>query len=247
MKRTFLFFIVTIITTFSIYSQSNTRIDSLIDLGNDYISFNDNDEAMNVFNKALKLDANYAPALDAKINLLIQTNNYKDAGKLAEKAIENNPKFATFYLHIGKCYIHKEKYEESIEYFNHGIELLDSDNKLLLNKFYVNKGAAYQKMLESDLALENYTKAIELNPNNPNVFIYRGYLYYKNSEFDKAISDFGIVINLDSKNPYAYYNRGMSYMKLEQKDKACRDFHKACEMGNTNACKMVITKCLKLN
>ncbi len=246
MKRTFLFFAL-IITTFSIYSQSNTKIDSLIDLGNDYISFNDIDEAMIFFNKALKLDVNYAPALDAKINLLIQTNNYKDAGKLVEKAIENNPKHAQFYLHIGKYNIHKERYEKSIEYFNQGIKLLNNNNKLLLNKFYVNKGAAYQKMMEFESALENYTKAIELNPNNPNVFIYRGYLYYKNSEFDKAISDFNTVINIDPKNPFAYYNRGMSYTKLEQKDKACKDFHKACEMGNTNACKMVITKCLKLN
>lgn len=247
MKRTFLFFIITLTTILNTYSQTNTKADSLIDLGKDYITFNDNDEALRVFEKAIELDANYAPALNAKINLLIINNEYKEAGKLTKKALESNPKYAPLYLNLGKYNINKGKYEKSIENFNKGIELLNNSNNFLLNKFYVNKGAAYQKMLESDLALKNYTKAIELNPNNPNVFIYRGYLFYKNNEFEKAIKDFNTVIDLDSKNPYAYYNRGMSYSKLEQKNKACLDFHKACEMGNTNACKLVITKCLKLD
>ncbi|MDA3778775.1 MAG: tetratricopeptide repeat protein [Bacteroidales bacterium] len=247
MKRTLIFFIITIITSFNIYSQTNTTIDSLINLGNDYISINDYDEAMKIFNKALKIDQNYAPTLNAKINLLILSNEYRDAGKLVEKSIEKNSQYAPFYLNLGKYNIHKEKFEQSIEDFNKGIELLDKNtDKFLLNKFFVNKGAAYQKLSESELALKNYTKAIDRNPNNPNVYIYRGYLYYKNGEFEKAITDFSTVIKLDSKNPYAYYNRGMSYTKHDQKNKACKDFHKACEMGNTNACKMVITKCLKL-
>ena len=47
-------------------------------------------------------------------------------------------------------------------------------------------------------------------------------------------------------HPYAYYNRGMIYHKQEKTYEACDDFHKACELGNTHACKMVISHCIQL-
>ena len=57
--------------------------------------------------------------------------------------------------------------------------------------------------------------------------------------------DFNAVIELDPKNPFAFYNRGMINFKQGKKLESCDDFHTACELGNTNACKMVINNCIK--
>jgi len=36
---------------------------------------------------------------------------------------------------------------------------------------------------------------------------------------------------------------GMAYFKQNDKRNACERFHKACSMGNNNACKMIILEC----
>ena len=143
--------------------------------------------------------------------------------------------------------IHKGKYENAIEDLNRALDLNQGSNDTKFdNKVYVNRGAAYQKLLEFDAALNDYSKAIQLNPNNPNVFLYRGFLYYQNEEYESAIIDFNTVIDLDPHNPFAYYNRGMIYTKLQKEDEACDDFHTACELGNMNACRMVVSMCVDL-
>jgi len=42
-----------------------------------------------------------------------------------------------------------------------------------------------------------------------------------------------------------YFNLGMSYYRLKEREKACPYFHKACTMGNTNACRMALMECAK--
>ena len=54
------------------------------------------------------------------------------------------------------------------------------------------------------------------------------------------------IIELDPQNPFAFYNRGMIYLKQENEDKACEDFHASCRLGNKNACKAVMARCIEL-
>ena len=96
-------------------------------------------------------------------------------------------------------------------------------------------------------ALEDYSKAIQLDNTNAVVYLYRGYLYYKDNQHPEALDDFNTVLDLDPENPFAFYNIGMIYFKQEKDYEACDNFHKACELGNTNACKMVISHCIKKN
>jgi len=137
--------------------------------------------------------------------------------------------------------------EDAIEDLNRAMDLAQGSNdKYFESKVYVNRGAAYQKLLAYEKALVDYSKAIQLNDNNPNVFLYRGYLYYQTNEYENALKDFNIVIEIDPKNPYAYYNRGMIFLKQVKDDEACDDFHTACELGNKNGCKMVVANCIDM-
>lgn len=238
-----LFIISFLIISSLTYSQADVK--SLVKMGNDLITLNNYEEALEKFNEALDYLPSYAPALDGKANLLILMEEYKDAGKLIEDAIKKNSDYPQFYLTRGIVLIHKGKFEDAIEDFNRAIDLAQGvTDKKFENKIYVNRGAAYQKLLSYEEALNDYSKAIKLDDSNPNVFVYRGYLYYQTEEYEKALSDFNVVIKIDSENPFAYYNLGMIYLKLNDEDKACDNFHKGCEFGNTNACKMVVSRCL---
>jgi tetratricopeptide (TPR) repeat protein len=229
----------------AVHAQS--RLDSIIELGDDLLSLNDYKGAENKYEQALKIRENYLPAMKSKINVLLLRDRYNKAQKMAEEAIEKHGSDPSFHLYIGKALIAKERYEEALVHLNSASGLVDDEDKEMLNKIYVNKGAVFQKQNDFNNALENYSKALEINKTNPNVFVYRGNLYYKKENYDKALSDFQKVLDLDPNNHVAQYNIGMCFFKQGEKLNACDAFHKACELGNKNACKMVISKCLRSN
>lgn len=246
MKRLFsIFFIFLLVNSFLL---AQTRdLESIVNLGNDFIKLNNYKAALEKFEDALNSLPTYAPALNGKARVLILMEDYRQAEKTIDKAIEFNSDYAPFYLTRGKAYFHRGKYKSAIKDFNRGLDLIiGQNNKELESEFYVNRGATYQKLLNYDEALNDYSQTIKINPDNPNVYMYRGNLYYQNNDFNEAIDDFDKVIEIDPQNPFAFYNRGMIYLKLQEDDKACDDFHKACELGNTNACKMVVSRCIDL-
>ena len=76
---------------------------------------------------------------------------------------------------------------------------------------YVNLGLAHYDKGEYDLAIAEYTKAIELDPENAVAYNGRGDVYYDKGELALAIADYTQAIKLDPQYAVAYYNRGNAY------------------------------------
>lgn len=238
-------FSLLIVFNINLFAQADVK--SLVRIGNDLIEQNNYEGALEKFNEALDYLPSYSPALDGKANLLLMMEDYKGAGKIIENAIEKNSDYAPYYITRGKVLIHKEKYEDAIEDLNRAMDLAQGEyDENFKSDILTNRGAAYQKLVNYDAATNDYSEAISLNPSNSNAFLYRGFLYYQQDEFQMAMEDFNSAIEIDPENPFSYYNRGMVYLKLQKEDEACDDFHTACERGNTNACKMVVSRCIEL-
>ena len=85
---------------------------------------------------------------------------------------------------------------------------------------YNNSGFSYAELGEHEKAIEDYSKAIELNPKNAAVYNNRGISYRKLEEYKKAIEDYSKAIELEPGDADAYYNRAYSYRKLGEHEKA---------------------------
>ncbi|MFO7940873.1 MAG: tetratricopeptide repeat protein [Bacteroidales bacterium] len=236
--------VVALSKPFAGYTQ--TQSDSLIELARDYMLMSDHEAAIEQLDKILDREQTHPLATALKAEILILQNDSKKAGKLVSKALKDYPDTPELLYLDGKLDLQKGRIGRAIEQLSAALAK-EQGNKNLQSDIFLNRGAAYQKNLESDKALDDYSKAIELDPDNPNVYIYRGTLYFGNEDYTLAIEDFEKVILLDPNNPSAYYNLGMAYLKLEDTDKACKNFHKGCELGNKNACRMVIMNCVELN
>ena len=81
-----------------------------------------------------------------------------------------------------------------------------------------------------DGAIENYTKAIELNPNDAIAYNNRGNAYCNKGECDKAIADYNKAIELDPKEADYYNNRGFAYAKMGRFGEALKDCNQALEI-----------------
>jgi tetratricopeptide (TPR) repeat protein len=54
----------------------------------------------------------------------------------------------------------------------------------------------------------NYSKAIEINPQDANAYFNRGNAYEEKSDHDRAIAEYSKVIEINPQDANAYFNRG---------------------------------------
>ncbi len=86
-----------------------------------------------------------------------------------------------------------------------------------------------------DEAVVNYSRALELDPENEEIYYNRGMAYKKLRQYNEAIDDYSQAILLNPDYSRAYNNRGATYRKLKEFDRASNDYKKAIEKDPKNA------------
>ncbi|WP_413991667.1 tetratricopeptide repeat protein [Labrys okinawensis] len=99
---------------------------------------------------------------------------------------------------------------------------------------YYNRAISYANKGKSDLAIQDYSQAIALDPNYASAYNNRCSAYSKTGKFDEAIADCDRAIELKSDYDLAYYNRGNVYRKKNMPDRAIADITKAISIKATD-------------
>ena len=93
---------------------------------------------------------------------------------------------------------------------------------------------AYIGKEELGLAIIDFDKAIEINPNLAAAYANRALAYGINGLFDLAIVDYTKAIELDSDLAKLYFNRALAYKEQDKKAEAIADFEKSITLtGNS--------------
>ena len=103
-------------------------------------------------------------------------------------------------------------------------------NPLAITRILVNRGLSYIDLGRHTEGRNDYTKAINLSPDNPNPYVYRGLSFYSTNKFEEAIADLTKAIELRDKTYNGLtelYYRGKSYLALDRKDEGLADLSKA--------------------
>jgi Flp pilus assembly protein TadD len=75
---------------------------------------------------------------------------------------------------------------------------------------YHNRGLAFNRRGEIDRAIEDYHKAISLNPRYPDAHSNLGIALYQKGLVDQAIAEYRVAIQLDPRNANAHKNMGVA-------------------------------------
>ena len=87
-------------------------------------------------------------------------------------------------------------------------------------------------MKNYDAAIADYNKAIELDPNNLEIYVVygnRGIAYTRSKKYAQALYDLEKAIQMGATDGEVYYCRGLCYQALSKL--AQDDFDKAKELG----------------
>jgi tetratricopeptide (TPR) repeat protein len=88
---------------------------------------------------------------------------------------------------------------------------------------YIRAGVALVARQQYEQAIEEFTRAIGLNPHSPQAYNNRGYAHVLKKEFSLAIPDFNRAIQLDPGYAAAYNNRASAYLSQQRFELAIRD------------------------
>lgn len=80
---------------------------------------------------------------------------------------------------------------------------------------------------DAEQAIEAYTKAIELNGNDPDYYLNRGMAHTLKLEHEVAIADFNKAIEINPNLAAAFFNRGKVHEALGNAQQAKADFEMA--------------------
>ena len=101
---------------------------------------------------------------------------------------------------------------------------------------WLEEGDDYVTKNELSYAILDYTNAIELDPDNAQVYYKRGMAYSRLGYCSLGIKDFSMAIKLNPKYAEAYFQRGEIYhfpssqKNLRNSDLAIKDYSKAIEL-----------------
>ena len=107
----------------------------------------------------------------------------------------------------------------------------ETSEKALPAELALQQGNVCMMLGQIEMAIEAYSRVIELNPNNPNAYNNRGVAYSAKGDFDRTIEDYTKAIELNPNYAVAYNNRGGVYYLKEEYESAIVDFTKATELN----------------
>ncbi len=85
-----------------------------------------------------------------------------------------------------------------------------------------------------DRAIEHFTHAIQVNPNDADAYSARGATFNALEAWEAATRDFGQAIRLNPKHTAAYGNRAIAWRNLGDYQKAIGDYNSAIELNPNN-------------
>lgn len=130
---------------------------------------------------------------------------------------------------LGADKFSNNQFDDALPYFDQAIQVAISNTKTTTNpsEAYFFRGDTYYHKGNYDLAIPNYSKAIDLNPNYPQAYNNRGSAYIYKGEYDLAIVDLRKAIELDQTIIEIFNNLGVAYSRTGNYDLAITYLNKA--------------------
>ncbi len=194
------------------------------------------------YETALQLDPQYGMAYYGRAWAKNIFGDYEGALIDAKKGmLLDNKNAGMYFRRIGSAYQGLEKFDEAIEAYNEAIKL----NTDLDEGTIYNRGTCYSKMNQYELALADFNRCLELDPDWAWAFSARGNVYLQLKEYGKAIEDTTNAIRYRPNYLQAYIIRGYSHKAIGEDQKAKADFKNALALTKSSQERQNIQRTLR--
>jgi tetratricopeptide (TPR) repeat protein len=182
-------------------------------------------EALDAYDKALKLDPILTPAHIGRACALTQLGDLSAAFQSYKAALNTEPDNVFALRNRGWLYMRQQDYGQALEDYDRAVSIAPDDVTLI----YARANVHY-RLKDYTNALKDYDEVIRRDSSYIEAYLNRGVTHAVLREYRRAIADFNQVIILDPNNGYAYHHRGRAYSRLQQLALAHDDYDRALEL-----------------
>ena len=199
--------------------------------------YKDPETALDAYENALRFYPGFPEAFYQRAELYRSMSRNQEAITEYSQAIKYDNNEANYYISRGICYFDMGQPDPAMKDFDHVIDMKPSAPVLFAA--YAARGNIYERNEEDQKALQDYTKATELNPKAADIYFRKGLLNRNLKNYEDAVKDFNMVIELEKNPSDAYYERGTTYAYLGDKQKVMDDYKSAARLGSNEARKVL--------
>ena len=158
---------------------------------------------------------------DVAGKILEKTKNYAMAVKAYDIAANQTGQNEIYYQKIGDINIKEEDIKTARNAYIKALENNPYNRELLFKVATIT-----QVYFEDDVntAIDCYTKLLEIEEDNANIYYELGHLYLKKDDVFPSINAFKLALEKDNENPFYHNALGYALVKAEQYDEACEHY-----------------------
>lgn len=182
--------------------------------------------AMQLYNRVVKLQPDYAEAQANRANVLRLLTRYAEALDGYDEALRLRPGYAEAHCNRGITLRDSRCLEEALACFERAIEI-----KPDYAQAWKNKGIALNDLGRFTEALECQNRVIELCPQDAQALVFRGHSQHRLRQFVEAVESYDRAIQLHPRYAVAHYDRSLSLrelLRLEEAIKSCEHAIQVC-------------------
>ncbi len=153
-----------------------------------------------------------------------QAMTWRDSVALFTNTLRSYPRVMAAHLNLAMVYREMEEYDKSLE------QLKIADTIRPHSRTHVAFATLYEREGKRVLAMEEYKKAIAVNPKDPEPYFGLGILYEKDGKIADAVTMYEKVLTIDPKYVGTYNNLGAIYLNEGKLDDARKQYEKAIEI-----------------
>lgn len=134
------------------------------------------EEAKFQFQLVTEMEPSNEGAWQQLLNISLKGEDIPEVIRICTRCKELFPEAPEYYFYLGIGYYMQEKYQESLDTYYAGLEIIPEGNGVVKSNFYGQIGDLYYQMEKMDEAYKAYDEALKYNENNAPVL--NNYSYF---------------------------------------------------------------------
>ncbi|MBD1929236.1 tetratricopeptide repeat protein [Trichocoleus sp. FACHB-90] len=208
---------------------NSSNATDLYNRGKTLSELNRNEEAIALYNKALKISPDYFEAWNGRGKSLLDLKKYKEALDAYDKAIQLSP--VSFEAWAGRGYVldNLQRYKEAIYSFDKALEIKENSPEV-----WNGKGEAQTNLQQYEEAIDSFDKAVKFKQDYYQAWYSKGWAEHNLQKYEDAIASYDKAIDFKSDYAQAWHNRGNSLISLQRYKDAVESYEKAVKFQPNN-------------
>ena len=162
---------------------------------------------------------------------LAETGKVDEARAHLKSLIASDPADIRSYLAYGSVLSDAKDYPAMAANYDKAVEIIGSAPAKAHWSIFFQRGIAYERLKKWDQAEPNFRKALELNPDQPQVLNYLGYSWVDmNRNLEEGLDMIRKAVELRPDDGYIVDSLGWAYYRLGRFDEAVRELERAIEL-----------------